>query len=66
MTWKSRNEEYFKDNNHSFWNILSQIITLLHSTKYDFGSSNNIASPRLVSWHPPLKNVVKVNLDFHH
>jgi ribonuclease HI len=63
MIWKSRNEESFKNISRALWNTLSQITTLLHSTKKAFGGSNKISTPILVSWHPPPKNVIKVNVD---
>jgi ribonuclease HI len=63
MIWKSRNEESFKNISRALWNTLSQITTLLHSTKKAFGGSNKISTPRLVSWHPPPENVIKINVD---
>ncbi|KAK2370222.1 TMV resistance protein N [Trifolium repens] len=63
MIWKSRNDESFKNTSRTLWNTLSQINTLLHSTKKVFGDSNKISIPRLVFWHPPPENVIKVNVD---
>ncbi|KAK2424386.1 TMV resistance protein N [Trifolium repens] len=63
MICKSRNEESFKNTSCTLWNTLSQMTTLLHSTKKAFGGSNKISTPRLISWHPPPKNVIKVNVD---
>lgn len=61
MIWKSHNEESFKDNSRSLWNILSQITALLHSTKH-VSCDSKILAHRLVSWHPSMENVIKINV----
>jgi hypothetical protein len=60
---KSRNLETFSDINHFIWFIFSKIYSLYNSTKNIFGGPSSIPTPRLVSWHPPLDNVIKVNVD---
>ncbi|KAI5397975.1 hypothetical protein KIW84_063693 [Lathyrus oleraceus] len=54
--------ESFKDNSRSLWNILSQITALLHSTKH-VSCDSKILAHRLVSWHPSMENVIKINVD---
>lgn len=60
--WKARNGEAFYVISDPLWYILSQIYYLYNSTKV-FGGPCPIPTRRMVSWHCPLDNVIKVNVD---
>lgn len=61
--WKSRNSEIFSDFRWPTWRILNQTHSLVASSIKAVGGQVSGRGARMVKWHPPPPNSIKINVD---